>query len=464
MCMQLLFQRKVWLGYVLALTLTAMVLLLRKLLRLDFAQNPTVDLYLIPIVVSAYVGGLGPGLAATAFAALGTLLFIMLPVRPFFAQFWLQAVQWIGLLVGGCLITVVMESLHRARQKAEHQGWLFHYGHDAVLVWERDERILFWNSEAERLYGFPRAEAVGRRTRFVLKTEGLDPLLEELKRGGRAQGEVFHTTRGGRVLTVETHMVAIREGRRELVLEVNRDITERKRTLQTLRAANQDLQQFAYAAAHDLQEPLRNVATSLGLLQRSCRERLGEEGSALLRESIENALHMHRLVQDLLAFSRIADGAEQPHENADAHQIALQVIGNARSAVSETGGAIQCGSLPVVAVRETHLTQLLQHLVGNGLKYQRPGIVPHIDISARRHGNYWQFAVADNGIGFDPAFAERVFGVFKRLHNADQYPGTGIGLAICDRIVKLYGGRIWAEGRPGQGATFFFTLPPPAGS
>jgi PAS domain S-box-containing protein len=246
------------------------------------------------------------------------------------------------------------------------------------------------------------------------------------------------------------------------------DITVRRRAEEALRRAHEDLRQFAYAAAHDLQEPLRNISLSLGFLQRAyvgtsvpcgSASGIGSEAEQLIDHCIASAQHMISMVNGLFAFTSIADDTERGNGLVDANQILQQVLKSLGPSISENAAHITCGTLPMVRIASTHLIQLLQNLVGNALKYRKPGQIPCIEISAVRKEAEWIFSVADKGIGFDPAYAERIFGIFKRLHHRDEYPGTGIGLAICSRIISSYGGRIWAEGQSSAGAIFRFTLP-----
>jgi PAS domain S-box-containing protein len=256
--------------------------------------------------------------------------------------------------------------------------------------------------------------------------------------------------------------VPIREANGEIIqwLGSSTDIEELKRTERALRRSNEELEQFAYAAAHDLQEPLRNVANSVGMLSRLFRDSLDERAAEWIDASIKGAQRMQAMVKDLLTYSRIVNDGQPPSvSEANAEEAARTALQNLHSVLTDSQALVQSGQLPSVPVQETHLVQLFQNLIGNALKYRQPDVPPVIRVSAVSTGGEWQFAVADNGIGFDPAYADRIFKVFKRLHNRDEYPGNGIGLAVCARIVAHYGGRIWAEGKPGEGATFRFTLP-----
>jgi light-regulated signal transduction histidine kinase (bacteriophytochrome) len=230
---------------------------------------------------------------------------------------------------------------------------------------------------------------------------------------------------------------------------------------EALRRANEDLRQFGYAAAHDMQEPLRNVANSLGLLKHVSKQAGEGEGGRLIDNSIEGAQYMVGMVKSLLAFTQIVDDPEARRELVDANEVIQRVLKNLNLSISEAGAQITCGRLPMVRIAPSHLGQVLQNLIDNALKYRSRNRTPCITISAVRQDAEWRFSVTDNGIGFDPAYAERIFGIFKRLHKKHEYPGTGIGLALCSRIISTYGGHIWAEAQPGAGATFQFTLADP---
>lgn len=237
------------------------------------------------------------------------------------------------------------------------------------------------------------------------------------------------------------------------------DIEDRLKAEQNLRQANLNLQHFASAAAHDLQEPLRNVALTLSLLKRLHGSQLCDASTPLVDECIECSLRMHTMLQDLLAFARVEELNSGEISSIDAAQVVRQVLENLRTSIHETDAEITWSPLPLVKMRHAHLLQLLQNLIGNSLKYRHALRAPELSISAARRPHEWLFSVQDNGIGFETAHGQRIFGMFKRLHARDEYSGSGIGLATCARIVQSYGGEIWAEGRPGFGATFFFTIP-----
>lgn len=248
--------------------------------------------------------------------------------------------------------------------------------------------------------------------------------------------------------------------------ELQSEIAERKRAERSLERraeelarSNADLEQFAYSASHDLQEPIRNVAISAQLLAREHAGALDKAGHQLLKSVIANAQHMHKLIRDLLEYTHVARVAEMAGTETDANRVMETVRQTLDAAIREHGAKVTCDALPAIWLPEIRLQQLFQNLVSNALKY-RSEEPPRIHVSAAREDGSWVFSVRDNGIGIDPKYHDRIFGMFKRLHNNNGiYPGTGIGLAICKRIVEHAGGGIWVESDAGKGCTFWFTIP-----
>jgi PAS domain S-box-containing protein len=243
------------------------------------------------------------------------------------------------------------------------------------------------------------------------------------------------------------------------------DITERKRAeealaiqAEELARSNSDLQQFAYSASHDLREPLRQLAVFTELLQSRYQDKLAAEAGLLIEHAVSSAHRMEGLLKDLLAYTQAADAPQGPAAYTDANEVCRKTVATFETKIAQSGARIDCDPLPVLAIHEVHLTQLFQNLIGNALKYC--GLEPpRVHISAERSDGLWKLTVADNGIGIDPAYKNQVFGIFQRLHGGGKYSGSGIGLAICQKIVQRYGGRIWVESEPGRGSRFMFTLP-----
>jgi PAS domain S-box-containing protein len=225
-----------------------------------------------------------------------------------------------------------------------------------------------------------------------------------------------------------------------------------------LRRANEDLNQFAYSASHDLQEPLRMVIIYSQLLERKYRRQLDEQADLYIQYLIDGAKRMELLLKDLLTYTQTVNAVPERSAPVDLNMVVAKALSNLSAAIGETGAEVSYGDLPLLAAEEIHLVQLFQNIIGNAIKY-RGDDRPRIEIDAQRNGVEWQIAIRDNGIGIAPEYRQQVFKIFKRLHPQDKYSGTGIGLAICQRIVERYGGRIWVESDEGLGSTFCFTFP-----
>ena len=232
---------------------------------------------------------------------------------------------------------------------------------------------------------------------------------------------------------------------------------ENQQAQQELARSNQDLEQFAYVASHDLQEPLRMVATYTQLLAERYRGKLDDNADKYIHYAVDGALRMQVLVQDLLAFSR-AGRQDSALQNTDCNTVVQTALKNLQASVDDSKAKVVCEPLPVTVAHEMQLLQVFQNLIGNAIKFHGSNS-PEIHISASKAGKEWVFSVADNGIGIDPEHANIIFAIFKRLHTRAEYPGSGIGLAICKKIIERQGGRIWVESQRGQGSTFKFTLP-----
>jgi PAS domain S-box-containing protein len=236
------------------------------------------------------------------------------------------------------------------------------------------------------------------------------------------------------------------------------DIDDRKRVEEDLLRANQDLEQFAFSASHDLQEPLRSVKIYSQLLAQRFGEGFDEDAQQCMQYLQSGASRMETLLRDLLTYTRLTK-LDEPTETADANEALQAALANLAAAIAQSGATIDSGPLPSLRVHGTHLEQIFQNLISNAIKYRSPERAPRITVSAEHENGRWIFAVSDNGIGIEPAYRETVFVIFKRLHGNNQYSGSGIGLAICQRIVERYHGRIWVESEPGAGSTFRWTLP-----
>lgn len=341
---------------------------------------------------------------------------------------------------------------------------------EGLIISTLDGQLLHWNRAALAMFGFHSlAEVLLKLPEFERIFEFRTPdgtvigrhdwPLTRIIRGEQLDDYVLHTQRLGtewsRILSHNGALVSLPSGEQVAFITLT-DITENK-LAEELRRSNADLEQFAYIASHDLQEPLRAVAGCAQLLQRRYQGQLDRQADELFTHTVEGAARMQRLIEDLLAFSRVGKLTRQL-QPVDSAKIFAAALANLEVALTESGAAITHDALPTVMTDPVQLTLLFQNLLSNALKFRGPAPL-QIHLSAERQAAQWVFALRDNGIGIEPQYFERIFGIFQRLHTRNEYPGTGIGLAYCKKIVERHGGRIWVESAPGAGATFYFSLP-----
>jgi PAS domain S-box-containing protein len=342
---------------------------------------------------------------------------------------------------------------------------------DAIIGKDLHGTIRSWNRGAERIFGYTAAEALGRHISMLAPPDRAAEMRKIMDRV--AQGEhVDHyqtkrITKDGRTLSISLSVSPIRNRDGVIVgaSKIARDITEQTRNEEALRdanarltQANDDLEQFAYSASHDLREPLRMVATYADMLRRHLREALDANGQQYLGYILAGAERMEALLTGLRAYMQAATFTAQGSDEADSNECLQRATVSLRAIIDDTQARIFHDGLPTVRMPTIQLEQVFQNLLANALRY-RGAVSPHIHIAAERGGDVWKFSVRDNGIGIHPRYQEEIFELFKRLHSSAQYPGSGLGLAICKRIIDRGGGRIWVESEPGRGATFFFTVP-----
>ncbi len=347
---------------------------------------------------------------------------------------------------------------------------------DAMIISSNEGRISLVNSEVERLFGYRREDLIGGNMQdLVPEWRGLQVVAGAHReaRAVRSDGSQFpieislsplHTEEGLLVTSAVRDITArkqIDENIRELNSQLEQRVAVRTRELQdaneALRQSNDDLSQFAFAASHDLQEPLRMVALYGQLFQRNYLGKLDANADRALGFMISGAQRMEMLLRDLLAYSQSGSDAD-PAGAVDCQTALSRVAYNLEASIQQNQATITWTRLPAVRGHEVRIVQLFQNLIGNAIKY-RSANPPVVSVTAEPNGSNILFCVEDNGMGIDPEYAQQVFGIFKRLHG-HKYPGTGIGLAICQRIVERYGGRIWVEPASGGGSRFCFTLPP----
>lgn len=341
---------------------------------------------------------------------------------------------------------------------------------DAIISKKLDGTITSWNPGAERTFGYTTQEAIGRPMGMIFPPEKLNEELQIMDRihNGEVIGH-FETERirkDGARLSVSVSVSPIRDagGQIAAASTIVRDITESKRVeaqmrrmLTELERSNQELGQFAYVASHDLKEPLRAVTSCVQLLRKGYGEKLDARGLEFVDHAVDGAKRMQQLIDGLLSYSRL-EQQDSELQLVDLSTPVQHACENLETAIMEGNVKLQTGPLPTLKCHAAQMVQLFQNLIGNAVKFRREQ-APEIWIDAQRQNGDWLFSVRDNGIGFEPEFSERIFGLFQRLHTRRKYSGTGIGLAICKKIVERHQGRIWAASQPNQGTTFFFTLP-----
>ncbi len=374
-----------------------------------------------------------------------------------------------GRIIGWYGTTTDIHDRKQAEDALRHQAEIIDHTHDGVIATDLDGLVTNWNKGAERLFGYTAAEMVGQSVLLLfpedLRAQFPTGVMAPLREHGQYEMETRQKRKSGEECYIHLSLSLRRDqqGTPTGIIGYGIDITARKQAEDALRhqaaelrRSNEELQQFSYVASHDLQEPLRMVATFMDLLARRYHGKLDAEAQEFIGYALEGAKRMKVLIDDLLAYSRVGTRRE-PFVPVDCEEVLQQTLQDLRLTVAESGAVITHDPLPTVRASKLELALLLQNLLSNALKFRNAAPL-RIHLSAQQRGTEWLFSVRDNGIGIDPKHAERIFEIFQRLHTRQEYPGTGIGLAICKKIVDRHGGRIWVESTPGQGATFFFTL------
>ncbi|MHB8058393.1 MAG: GAF domain-containing protein [Desulfuromonadaceae bacterium] len=349
---------------------------------------------------------------------------------------------------------------------------------DATFVVDLEKKVIAWNRAVVEMSGITKEEMLGQGDHaytIPFYGERRDVLLDLIdtdddelaakyqgvtRRGDRLYAESFcpalYNGKGAHIWAIVAPLYGA-DGNRIGTIESIRDITAIKEAEANLARSNQELEQFAYVASHDLQEPLRKIAGFTELLANRYKGTFDEKGDSYMAYIVDGAMRMRSLINDLLGYSRVMRSTKELAET-DCSAVISRVLRDMEPTIKGSSAEIVCGQLPLIHADQSQLGQLFQNLIGNAIKY-RGNAPPKVVINARRLDNDWLFSVTDNGIGIAPEFYERIFAIFQRLHTRAEYPGTGIGLAICQKIVERHGGKIWVESTVETGTTFFFTIP-----
>ena len=376
-----------------------------------------------------------------------------------------------------------LEAEVEQRKKAEEKFRnLLESAPDSMVIVNEQGAIQLVNAQTVKMFGYTRYEMMGEPVSMLmpLQPDDFRQLQNEifqnvnqniLKEGG----ELFGIRKDGQHFPVEIRLSPLQTEEGLLVSAAIRDISEKKQLEKTIRDANttlekkvqqrtaelerknKELEQFAYVASHDLQEPLQTTSGFVQLLRKQYHGRLDETADQYMDYIVQASGRMRTLIKDLLDYSRI--GRENDYRLVDCNRLLQEVLADLHNVIEENGVIIKIGQLPVLYnAFATELKSLFQNLLSNSIKFRKPDITPELTIDAVQINGFWQFSVSDNGIGIEEKYLERIFVIFQRLHNRSMFEGSGIGLAHCKKIAELHGGKIWADSKPGKGSTFYFTI------
>ncbi|KPK29054.1 MAG: hypothetical protein AMJ61_00360 [Desulfobacterales bacterium SG8_35_2] len=338
-----------------------------------------------------------------------------------------------------------------------------------IIITDNNGKIEYVNPKFTEVTGFSREEVHGQNPN-IIKGEKTPPeiyqeLWSTIIKGKEWKGELHNKKKNNESYWALASISPIKnaDGSITHFLGVQEDITERKisddalkRYSKELERSNEELQQFAYVASHDLQEPLRMVSSYMTLIKRRYEGKLDKDGEEFIGYAVDGAKRMKQLINDLLLYSRVGTHGK-PFVRTNCNKVLEKTLQNLQLAIEENELEINSEKLPIVIADETQLLQLFQNLISNAIKF-RGNESPRIHISSKEGEGEWIFSISDNGIGISKEFMDRIFIIFQRLHPISKYPGTGIGLAVCKKIVERHGGKIWIESEPGKGSTFYFSI------
>jgi len=354
---------------------------------------------------------------------------------------------------------LLARQITRTETARERSRLLLLHASDGIHIVDATGIIIEASESFCRMLGYHQGDVIGMKMAGIDDGFSTAAVLERIAGGrGTETFETRHRRRNGELITVEVTCRPLSLLDQRVLFCSSRDITERKFAEDNLKRANEDLEQFAYVSSHDLQTPLRNIVSYTQLLERRYKGRLDDDADQFIGFIVDSSKRMTRLIADLLQYSR-ASGRTAALAAVDAGAVAAEVLKVLGRDLDEAGAEVDVGALPTVMADEAHLASLFQNLLQNGLKYRHPERKPRLALSATPLANgYWRFAVTDNGIGIEPQYFDKIFEIFQRLDPVSHPEGTGIGLTLCRRIVRRFGGSIWVDSPPGEGSTFFFTL------
>jgi PAS domain S-box-containing protein len=367
-------------------------------------------------------------------------------------------------------LTRTSDSLRRQSDRVNEQTTMLDLVRGGILVRDLYGTILYWSAGAAEMYGWTKEEAVGKISHRLIRSELPVPMKDiekQVTSTGSWEGDIVQTRKDGTRLAVESRWTLMRTDRERphRFLEVNRDITARKDTeraleeqVSELARSNHELEQFASIVSHDLQEPLRTVSSYTELLVRRYKDKLDSDANEYIDFAVSGTRRMHDLIQGLLQYARVGSRGGE-YTPTPIEQVVNAALMNLSAATADANAEITVGVMPALVCDPAQLTQVFQNLISNAIKFRRPGDRPVIRISAHHEEGRWSFHVADNGIGIERKYFERIFQMFQRLHGRDEYAGTGIGLALCKKIIERHGGEMRVASEPGRGTTFSFTIP-----
>ncbi len=381
-----------------------------------------------------------------------------------------------GAVYGTVLVFRDVSGRRKADETSQLLAAIVQSSDDAIIGHALDGVITSWNKGAERIFGYTAQEMLGRPAAVIAPAghDEMPTVLERIRNGERVE-QYFaqRRTRAGSLIHVSITVSPLYDalGRTIGASKIARDVTDQvqaterlaalyadlKRSNARLEQSNEDLERFAFVASHDFQEPLRMITVYSQLLVRNYSGQLDGRASSFVENIVTGTERMRALLADLLAYVEAGEQQEQSAQEVDLNRLVEKAKQNLAASIGETGAVVTAGNLPVLKAYEGHLIPLFQNLIGNAIKY-RSDKPPRIHVAVEESDGTLQFSVSDNGIGIAPEFHRKIFVPFKRLHGK-QIPGTGIGLAICQRVVERYGGRIWVQSQAGEGAVFRFTLP-----